>query len=76
MHDRLAVHIIYTFAYLPNEENAVTLSQREVIGNDSLKELSACDAGIGYQLINSMESICKPQTSDRSDREAANLASL
>lgn len=76
MHDKFAVHVFDTLAYLPDEENAVTFCQREVVRYDSFEELSACDAEIGYQMINGKEFVCRPQTLDRSHNEMSNSASL
>lgn len=44
MHNGLAVHIIDSLAYLPDELNAIAFSQCKVVGYDSLEQLAARDA--------------------------------
>lgn len=51
MHDGLTVHVVDAVANLPDEENAISLGQSKVVGDDSLKKLAARDAEIGYQLL-------------------------
>lgn len=41
MDNRLSVHVVDSFAYLSNEQNAIVFGQCKIIGNDAFEELSA-----------------------------------
>lgn len=44
MDDRLSVHVVDAFAYLPNEQNAIVFGQCEIIGDHTFEQFAAGDA--------------------------------
>lgn len=48
MYNGSTVHVCDPFAYLTNEQNAVSFSQREVISHNTFEKLSSSDAVMEY----------------------------